>query len=120
MTEEEAYKRGMTRAIWMYAVWREGEQRVGDGTRTYQDALKHVDKDSSITGLKIARRNKGMKYFVVAVSPSINYRGHPTPIMNEDDVIALYDSEKEATEMALQQPLCQAGGYEIIEWPHVG
>ena len=45
MTEEEAYKRGMMRAIWMYAVWREGEQRVGDGTLTYQDALKRVDKD---------------------------------------------------------------------------
>ncbi len=45
MTEEEAYKRGMMRAIWMYAVWREGEQRVGDGTRTYQQALKSVDKD---------------------------------------------------------------------------
>ncbi len=59
-----------------------------------------------------------MKYFVVAVSSSINYRGHPAPIMNEDDVIALYDSEKEAEEMAVQQPLCQAGGYEIIGWTH--
>ena len=43
-----------------------------------------------------------MKYFVVAVSSSINYRGHPAPIMNEDDVIALYDSEEEAMAMAAQ------------------
>ncbi len=60
-----------------------------------------------------------MKYFVVAVSPSTNYGGHPTPIMNEDDVIALYDSEEEAALMAAQQPLCIAGGYEIIEWPYI-
>ena len=45
MTEKEAYKKGMMRAIWMYAVWREGEQRVGDGTRTYQQALKGVDRN---------------------------------------------------------------------------
>ncbi len=60
-----------------------------------------------------------MKYFVVAVSSSINYRGHPAPSMNEDDVIALYDSEEEAMAMAAQQPLCMTGGYEIVEWPYI-
>ena len=59
-----------------------------------------------------------MKYFVVAVSTALNFRCHPVPITDEDDVITLYDSEEEAEEMAVQQVLCQAGGYEIIEWPH--
>ena len=45
MTEKEAYKSGMIRAIWMYAVWRFGKQIVGDGTRTFQDAVRRIDLD---------------------------------------------------------------------------
>ena len=40
-----------------------------------------------------------MKYFVVAVSTSLNYGCHPVPITDEDDVITLYDNKKEAEEM---------------------
>ena len=56
----------------------------------------------------------------MALSIFINYQGYPVPITNDDEDIILFDSEEEATEMAAQQPLCVAGGYEIIEWSHVG
>ncbi len=60
-----------------------------------------------------------MKYFVVALSIFINYQGYPVPIINDDEDIILLDSKEEAIELAAQQPLCMAGGYEIFEWPHV-
>ncbi len=44
VTEKEAYKRGMMRGIWQYAVWRNGGQYVGDGTRTLQEADLKVDE----------------------------------------------------------------------------
>ncbi len=44
MTEKEAYKKGMMRGIWQYAVWRNGGQYVGDGTRTLQEAALKVDE----------------------------------------------------------------------------
>ncbi len=56
-----------------------------------------------------------MKYFVMA----INFRNHPEPIVNDDDNLTLFDTEKEADEMANGQPLCHAGGYEIYEWPYL-
>ncbi len=60
-----------------------------------------------------------MKYFVIALSIFINYQGYPVPIINDDDEIILFDSKEKAIEMADQQSLCMAGGYEIIEWSHV-
>ena len=44
MTEKEAYKRGMIRAIWMYAVWIDGKQVVGDHSRSFQDAVLKADE----------------------------------------------------------------------------
>ena len=44
MTEKEAYKKGMMRAIWMYAIWIDGKQVVGDHSRSFQDAVLKVDE----------------------------------------------------------------------------
>lgn len=60
-----------------------------------------------------------MKYFVMAISPSTNYRDHPEPVVDDDDNIMLFDTEEKAEEMAKGQTLCRAGGYEIYEWPYI-
>jgi len=60
-----------------------------------------------------------MKYFVMAISPSINFRDHPEPIEDDDANMALFDTKEEAEEMAKKQMLCRAGGYEIFEWPYI-
>lgn len=61
-----------------------------------------------------------MKYFVVVAHPQT---GIPIPILNgrndDDDIIALYDTEGEARAMAEGQPLCRASAYEIFEWEYV-
>lgn len=62
---------------------------------------------------------KMIKYFIVAVGGG----NLPLPIMCGDDEwveeIALYDSKKEAIEMAENQPLCAARGYEVFPWVHL-
>ena len=58
-----------------------------------------------------------MKYFIVARHPS---SGFPIPIVEEDyfrnHVIALFDSFEEAETYAIGHTICDAGGYEIMEW----
>ena len=43
MTQKEAYKKGIKRAIRLYAVWRSGEQYVGDAC-TIDEATANVNK----------------------------------------------------------------------------
>ena len=59
-----------------------------------------------------------MKCFVVAVSTAIGHQGEPVPIMDDEDNVILFETEEEADKMANQQPLCQAGGYSVFDWPY--
>lgn len=57
------------------------------------------------------------KYFVIAYGGG----GKPVPIMDGSDEgitdeIKLFESPKKAEEMAENQPLCKARGYEIFAW----
>ena len=61
----------------------------------------------------------GMKYFVMTISPAVNDRGWPIPVVNADDDVMLFDSEEEANERVKDQVLCKAGGWEVFPWPHV-
>lgn len=50
--------------------------------------------------------------------------GKPIPIMdgtdeNITDNVKLFDTRKQAVEMANDQILCKAGGYEIIRWDYL-
>lgn len=62
-----------------------------------------------------------MKYFVIGIHPQ---NSRPMPIMDGsdeyiDDKLALFDSKEDARKMALNQPICQAGGYVIQEWEYM-
>lgn len=43
--------------------------------------------------------------------------GTPIPMMRDDDDVALFDSEEEAMRNASWNPLGEAFGYEVFEWP---
>ena len=95
----------------IYAVWREGEQRVGDGTRTYQDALKWVDKnvehywpEDSKVGLKEARE------------ATETYRNAQRPdwsILTEAKVAIILDDR--ITELEGQRNLLFAAAEEMLK-----
>lgn len=62
-----------------------------------------------------------MKYFVIGIHPQ---SGRPIPIMDGsdedlDDMVALFDTRKEAIQMASNQPICKAGGYVVEKWEHL-
>lgn len=62
-----------------------------------------------------------MMYFVIGIHPK---SGRPIPIMDGsdediDDRVALFNTKKEARTMALDQPICQSGGYTIQEWEYM-
>jgi len=43
------------------------------------------------------------------------YGNKPTPVTDEDDNVAIFETESMAQKCADDQPLCQATGYEIFE-----
>ena len=52
------------------------------------------------------------KYFILLRHP----KGFPLPIMNDDDIIMLFDSEEDAEKCAQDNSFAEAFGYEILEW----
>lgn len=54
-----------------------------------------------------------MKWFVM-----LNGNGVPLPLVEEDDVVALFVSEREADAAARANPLGQIYGYETYVWDY--
>lgn len=58
-----------------------------------------------------------MKYFVMALRPTVTKPAEPFPIMDNGFVV-LFDSKKEAEEKAIKHVLCQYAGYAVYDWPY--
>lgn len=53
-----------------------------------------------------------MNYILITRNPS---RKGILTIMTDDEEIAQFETEEEAEACAVQQPLCQAWGYQVVE-----
>jgi hypothetical protein len=104
---EEIYPQLME-VIRAYAASLADPKEKGNMTRGYMGARSQFDMGDEDHYIR-----DGLTGWFVMLK---NARGGPMPLVTEDDVVILFDSQKAASDAGKANPLGEAFGFELYEW----